>query len=88
MTELLCAAGGVKLLLLPTDSTDLNPVGGLMSGVESFIEKHRDEYNSLAQDDFESFLSMCMGVLGCQQAKARHHFQLAGLSVEEESCKQ
>ncbi|KAI9155795.1 hypothetical protein HJFPF1_08384 [Paramyrothecium foliicola] len=87
ITELLCAAAGVKLLLLPPDSADLNPVGGLMSGLENFIEKSRDEYKSFAQDDFEGFLSMCMGVVGCQQAKARHHFKLAGLSVEEEFCK-
>jgi hypothetical protein len=67
---------------------DLNPVGGLMSGVDNFIEKHREEYKSLAQDDFEGFLSMCMEVVGSQQAKAKHHFQLAGLSVEGEFCNQ
>ena len=80
--DLLCAAAGVKLLLLPPDSADLNPVGRLMYGLNEFVEERREECKDLGQDDFEGFLGRCMGVVGSQQASARHHFQLAGLFVE------
>ncbi|KAI9148649.1 hypothetical protein HJFPF1_10690 [Paramyrothecium foliicola] len=83
-TELLCAAAGVKLLLLPPDSADLNPIEGLMQSVGKQVEEHQEEYLSLAQGDHENFLGMCIEIVGSQQANARHHFQLAGLSVEEE----
>jgi hypothetical protein len=83
--EQLCAAAGVKLLIIPQSVSDINPLKGCFAEIRAFARKHRMKHKDFAGKDFKSYLEMCVDIVGSRTKSARNHFKHVGLSVEDDS---
>jgi pyrroloquinoline quinone (PQQ) biosynthesis protein C len=83
--EQLCAAAGIKLLIIPLSVSDINPLKGCFAEIRAFARKHFMEHKYFAGKDFKSCLEMCVKVVRSRTKSARNHFRRAGLLMEDDS---
>jgi len=83
--EQLCHDAGVKLLLLPPYSPDLNPIEEFFAELKVSIKRKWNEYAERPAQGFDSFLEWCVNVVGARVSNAEGHFRHAGITVEDAS---
>ena len=72
---------GVKLVYLPAYSPDLNPIEEFFGELKEFIRQHFVSWKDAPEqwgDNFRSFLSWCVEVVGGKGESARVHFRHSG----------
>ncbi|KAK1837704.1 hypothetical protein CCHR01_19672 [Colletotrichum chrysophilum] len=74
---------GVKKLLLPPYSPDLNPIEEEFAELKAFIKRHFQQHDGIPEEDFPGFLEWCLRTVGARESSARGHFRNAGIVVEE-----
>lgn len=80
--EQMCVDGGVRLLKLAPYSLDMNLIEELFAEIKTYIKQERYSHAELFQRDFETFLRMCVDIVGSRVASAEGHFRHSGLCIE------
>ena len=73
---------GVRLLKLAPYSPDMNPIGELFAEIKTYIRQQRHNYADVFEEDFRTFLGMCIDIVGSRVASAEGHFRHSGIAVE------
>lgn len=79
----MCDLAGVKLVYLPPNSPDLNPIEEFFSELKAFIKKNWQAFEDNPDQGLGSFLEWCVDVVGSRESSARGHFRHAGWVIEE-----
>ena len=79
----LCSDMRVKLLYLPPNSPDFNPVGEFFAELKSYIKKAWPAYEKDPDQGFHIFLRQCVDDIVARQDSAKGHFRQAGIIIEE-----
>ena len=80
--EQMCVNAGVRLLKLAPYSPDMNPIEELFAEIKTYLKQQRHNYADLFEKDFETFLRMCVDIVGSRAASAEGHFRHSGISIE------
>lgn len=80
--EQMCAEAGVRLLKLAPYSPDMNPIEELFAEIKTYIRQQRHNHDGLFEMDFETFLRMCVDIVGSRVASAEGHFRHSGICIE------
>ena len=77
--EELCSAAGMKILLLPPYSPDLNPIEEHFGELKDFMRK---EWYNAQGVPFHTFLKWCIRRVGSKRESAEGQFRHSGLMIE------
>lgn len=72
-----------KLLYLPPNSPDFNPVVEFFAELKSYIKKAWPAYEKDPDQGFHIFLRQCVDDVVARQDSAKGHFRQAGIIIEE-----
>lgn len=79
----LCSGAGVKLLFLPPNSPDFNPIEEFFAELKGYIKKGWRAYEEDPDQGFNAFLRRCVHDVGAKKESAEGHFRDAGIKVEK-----
>lgn len=82
----LCSDAGVKLLYLPPDSPDFNPIEQFFAELNAYIKKAWSAYEKNLDQGFHTFLQRCVHEVGAKQESAESRFRHAGITIEDAPC--
>ena len=78
MVKRLCETHGVRVLYLPSYSSDYNPIEKFFSVLKKWLKRYYEAY--VNEESFEEFLRM--SVKACSNEKlVKQHFRHAGIHV-------
>ena len=79
----MCLDAGVKLVYLPSYSSDLNSIEEFFAELKAFIKRNWQAFKDNPEQEFGIFLEWCIDVVGEKGSNAKGHFRHAGLNIEE-----
>lgn len=82
--EQMCTEKGVRLIYLPLNSPDLNPLEEFSAELKAFIRRKWTVYKEGPEQDFGAFLEQCVDTVGARRQSARGHFRHAGVAIDDD----